>query len=192
MSTPLLPCHPDRLTITSTNNMHHFRECLAQVQVTNQGLWSAFQGGQLLAVLYLFLSHRASVQKWHLGKWAQPPGDVNFQGACWSEHQQLLWDLRPSWWLWLFAIWNCEKWQYASLHECSIERLAECGWKTHRDVKPLRASSHWYMLEQQRGSLIKFENSKSVCSTVFPQPLKYAIALHAVYVATLLCIVGVV
>ena len=30
--------------------IRHFRACLAHVQVTNQGLWSAFQGGRLLAV----------------------------------------------------------------------------------------------------------------------------------------------
>ena len=29
------------------------RECLAQAQVTNQGLWSAFQGGRLLAVCFV-------------------------------------------------------------------------------------------------------------------------------------------
>ena len=46
LNTPLLPRHPYRLTIQSTNN----------TKVTNQGLWSAFQGVRLLAVcVRLFL-----------------------------------------------------------------------------------------------------------------------------------------
>ena len=38
----------------------------------------------------------ASFQKFKLDKRAQPLGDLNFQRACRSEHEQGFWDLRPS------------------------------------------------------------------------------------------------
>ena len=59
---------------------------------------------------------------------------------------------------------------------CYRERLAEYGWKPHRDFlaqKGLsRASTYWYAREQTEGSgFIEFETSNSTISTVCRQPL---------------------
>ena len=54
-NTPLLPCHPDRQTINNQPRLRHVYEWLADARVTNQGMWSAFQGGRCLAAC-LFVS----------------------------------------------------------------------------------------------------------------------------------------
>ena len=56
------------------------------------------------------------------------------------------------------------------------ERLAEYGWKPHRDLLAQnslsQASIYWYMREQKWGTgFIEFEISNSTISTVFLQPL---------------------
>ena len=38
----------------------------------------------------------ANFQKLHPETWAQPLGELNFQRACRSEHEQWFWDSRPS------------------------------------------------------------------------------------------------
>ena len=49
-TSPLLRCRLDRMTMYNQTIIRVCWECLAHVQVTNRCLWSAFQGGRLLAV----------------------------------------------------------------------------------------------------------------------------------------------
>ena len=56
------------------------------------------------------------------------------------------------------------------------ERLAQYGWKPHRDCLAQKSLSgallYWYVRETQGYGFIEFEVSNSTISTAFPQPLK--------------------
>ena len=73
MSTPRLRCHPDRLTIRSRRNTL-FVSMPRDAQVTNQGLWSAFQGGRLLVVCSFASENARHTRRYNM--------DLTLQGSC--------------------------------------------------------------------------------------------------------------
>ena len=78
----------------------------------NNEFWVCFWSAPPFRIpLWGTVNVTVSCQTINMEKCAQPLGDLNFQRACWSEHKQWFWDLRPS-------IWNCANLNYKNwMHE---------------------------------------------------------------------------